>query len=106
MVDIVDNANRSRSVVEASLDNGSIRISLKPLKNNTGQVLSYLTGVRVALYNKTTDVLFKRYLNVITDSQGQIIIKDVTLVPGINYRVVVILATGEEGIDSTFVVAV
>lgn len=74
-------------------------LTTPPLKNNTGTLLANETGATAYVYNVTTGALVLTKTSQTTNSSGVMTIEDAALVPTTQYRVVVVLASGAEGMD-------
>jgi hypothetical protein len=70
------------------------------LKNNTGTVLSSLSGVTVYVHNPTTGALVVKLTGQTTDGSGVLTCSSASIVPSTAYRVIVVLETGAEGMDT------
>lgn len=75
------------------------KLVLPVLKNNTGQILANLTGITVHINTVLTNELVATKTNQQSDANGIVTIIDSRIVPNTMYRVIVILATGAEGME-------
>lgn len=85
-------------VFEAALT--SKKITLSPMKNNTGAVLLNETGVTVDVYNRATGALVVRKTAQTSDASGVIDMTDnANFVPTTEYNCVVELSSGALGLE-------
>lgn len=83
----------------ATGDTSSGTITTPALKNNTGTVLANETGVTVYVYNPTTGALIVKKTGQTTDASGILTVTDALISAGTQYRVVIVLGSGAEGMD-------
>lgn len=69
------------------------------LKNNTGTPLANETGVTAYVYNPTTGDLIVKKTSQTTNGSGVLSIIDALIVAGTQYRLVIVLGSGAEGMD-------
>lgn len=74
-------------------------ITTSPLRNNTGTLLSNLTGVTVDVYDPMNGALLTRVTNQTTDSNGVCSVSDASILVASSYRVVVNTSGTAEGIE-------
>ena len=77
---------------------GAVALTLPALKNNTGTVLASETGATVYVYATTGAHVVTKTAQA-TNASGIMTITDAALVAATQYRVVVVLASGAEGMD-------
>jgi hypothetical protein len=70
----------------------------EPLKNNTGTLLASQTGATAFVYNVSTGALVVAKTSQTTDASGVMTISDALITPATQYRVVVVLSGGAEGL--------
>lgn len=70
----------------------------EPLKNNTGTLLASQTGATAYVYNVSTGALVVSKTGQTTDVSGVMTISDALITPATQYRVVVVLSGGAEGL--------
>lgn len=73
-------------------------ITTEPLKNNTGTVLSNEVGATAWVYNVSTGTLVATKTSQTTDASGVMTITDAAFSSATQYRVVIKLASGAEGL--------
>lgn len=73
-------------------------ITTEPLKNNTGTVLASLSGITAHVYTKLEGTKVVTIIGLMTDASGVLSISDESIVAGTEYRVVIVLADGGEGL--------
>jgi len=92
-------ANDSAVVSSSSFTTSALTsLTLPALKNNTGTVLASETGATAYVY-ATTGAHVVTKTGQTTDVSGVMTITDAALVAATQYRVVVVLASGAEGMD-------
>ena len=69
------------------------------LKNNTGTVLANETGVTVYVYTPSTGELVVKKTGQTTNGSGVLAVTDALIYAGTQYRIVVVLGSGAEGMD-------
>ena len=74
-------------------------IATPALKNNAGTVLANETGVTVYVYNPTTGALVVKKTGQTTSASGVLTVTDALIAAGTQYRVVIVLGSGAEGMD-------
>lgn len=74
-------------------------ITLPVLKNNTGTVLANETGATVHVYAVSTGNKVVTKTGQTTNASGVMTVTDALIVGGTQYRVVVVLGSGAEGLD-------
>ena len=74
-------------------------ITLPVLRNNTGTLLAYETGATVHAYAVATGNKVVSKTGQVTDAAGVMVVSDMALVAGIEYRCVIVLASGAEGLQ-------
>ena len=74
-------------------------ITTPALKNNTGTVLASETGVTAYVYTPSTGELVVKLTGETTDGSGVLALTDASIVAGTQYRVVIVLGSGAEGMD-------
>ena len=77
---------------------GTGTLSTEPLKNNTGTLLASQTGATAFVYDVSTGDLVVAKTGQSTDSSGVMTVSDALIVPATQYRVVVVLSGGAEGL--------
>lgn len=77
---------------------GTASITLPVLKNNTGTVLASETGATAYIYAITGAHVVTKSAQT-TNGSGVMVITDAALVAATQYRVVIVLASGAEGMD-------
>lgn len=77
---------------------GAVALTLPALKNNTGTLLANETGATVYVY-ATTGAHVVTKTGQTTNSSGVMVITDAALTAATQYRVVIVLASGAEGMD-------
>lgn len=80
-------------------DTSSGILTTPVLKNNTGTVLASETGATAYVYNPTTGALIVKKTSQVTDGSGVMVIADPLIIASTLYRVVVVLASGAEGME-------
>jgi hypothetical protein len=93
-VDGADAASFSGTVTSATPT-----LTTPVLKNNTGTVLANETGATVCVYNVTTGALVVKKTGQTTNGSGVMTITDAAIAAATEYRVVISLASGAEGMD-------
>ena len=88
----------AQGIASGVLQNGG-NIVTSPLKNNTGTVLAGETGVTMHVYDAVTGVKVVTKTGQATDGSGVMSVFDALLTAGVTYRVVIVLASGAEGMD-------
>ena len=73
-------------------------ITTEPLKNNTGTVLASETGVTVHVYETTGELVVTKIAQT-TDADGIMAITDALIEASTEYRIVIVLGSGAEGMD-------
>jgi WD40 repeat protein len=63
-------------------------------------VLASETGMTVFVYDVTTGALVVKLTGKTTDASGVAVLSDASFVNGTTYRLVFVLASGAEGMDS------
>lgn len=75
-------------------------ITTPPLKNNTGTLLTGQTGITVNVYHLTTGALVVQKTGQTSHgTTGVVVVTDALITPATQYRVVVILSSGDAGLD-------
>ena len=74
-------------------------ITTPALKNNTGTVLANETGATVYVYAPDTGVLVVKKTGQTTNESGVLVVTDASISSGTQYRIVVVLGSGAEGMD-------
>lgn len=74
-------------------------ITTPALKNNTGTVLANETGITVYVYTPDTGALVVKKTAQTTNASGVMTVTDALIVAGTQYRVVIVLGSGAEGMD-------
>lgn len=74
-------------------------ITLPALRNNTGTLLAYETGATVHAYAVATGNKVVSKTGQVTDAAGVMVVSDMALVAGTEYRCVIVLASGAEGLQ-------
>lgn len=74
-------------------------ITTPALKNNTGTVLANQTAVSAFVYNVSTGALVVAKSGLSTNASGVLTFSDGLVMTGTTYRVVIVLASGAEGMD-------
>lgn len=69
------------------------------LKNNTGTLLANETGIAAYIYTPSTGALVVSKTGQTTNASGVMTITDALIVAGTQYRVVIVLGSGAEGMD-------
>lgn len=77
---------------------GSGTITTEPLKNNTGTLLSNQTGAAAYVYDVSTGALVVAKTGQTTDGSGVMTITDAAIAPATEYRIVIVLTGGAEGL--------
>lgn len=72
---------------------------LPALKNNAGTVLASETGATAYVYDVSTGALVVKKTGQTTNGSGVMTVVDASIVSGTTYRVVIVLASGAEGMD-------
>lgn len=80
-------------------DTSSGMLTTPVLKNNTGTVLASETGATAYVYNPTTGALIVKKTSQTTNGSGVMTIADPLIIASTLYRVVVVLASGAEGME-------
>lgn len=75
------------------------RLVIGPLKNNTGTLLASETGATVYVY-QTSGAHVVTKTSQTTDGSAIMTVTDSALVSGTNYRRIIVLASGAEGMDT------
>lgn len=83
----------------ATGDTSSGTLTLPVLKNNTGTVLANETGATVHVYAVSTGNKVVTKTGQTTNASGVMTVTDALIVGGTQYRVVVVLGSGAEGLD-------
>jgi len=83
----------------ATGDTSSGVLTLPVLKNNTGTVLANETGATVHVYAVSTGNKVVTKTGQATNASGVMTVTDALIVGGTQYRVVVVLGSGAEGLD-------
>lgn len=83
----------------ATGDTSSGTLTLPVLKNNTGTVLANETGATVHVYAVSTGNKVVTKTGQTTNGSGVMTVTDALIVGGTQYRVVVVLGSGAEGLD-------
>lgn len=73
-------------------------LTIQPLKNNAGTLLANETGASAFVHNPTTGALVVLKTGQTTNAAGEMIVTDAAIVAAIEYRVVIALASGAEGL--------
>lgn len=76
----------------------SVQLALGQLKNNTGTLLANQTGATVHVYNAATGDKVVTKTGQSTDVSGAMAVQDGLIVSGTQYRAVIVLASGAEGL--------
>jgi chitodextrinase len=87
----------SATVTTASPGVGTL--TTPALKNNTGTVLANEVGAKAHVYNVTTGALVVAKTGQSTSAGGVMTVTDAAIVAGTEYRVVIILSSGAEGME-------
>lgn len=74
-------------------------ITCPALKNNTGTVLANETGVTAYVYSVATGAHVVTKTGQTTNPSGILTFTDATIAAGTTYRVVIVLGSGDEGMD-------
>ena len=74
-------------------------ITTPVLKNNTGTVLANQTGITAYVYTPATGALVVKLTGQTTNGSGVMTFTDTSIVAGTQYRVVIVLGSGAEGMD-------
>lgn len=90
-------ASATASASGALTTGGVIALVTEPLKNNTGTVLANLAGVTAYIYSISTGALVVAKTAQTTDASGIMTITDAALTAATQYRIVLVLASGAEG---------
>lgn len=69
------------------------------LKNNTGTVLANETGITVHIYDITDSELVVTKTGQTTNASGVMTVSDALLVDATEYRIVIVLGSGAEGME-------
>lgn len=72
-------------------------LTTEPLKNNTGTLLASESGATALVYDMTTGDLVVKKTAQTTDGSGIMVVSDALLSSSTEYRLVVVLASGAEG---------
>ena len=83
----------------ATGDTSSGVLTLPVMKNNTGTVLANETGATVHVYAVSTGNKVVTKTGQTTNASGVMTVTDALIVAGTQYRVVVVLGSGAEGLD-------
>jgi hypothetical protein len=83
----------------ATGDTSSGTLTLPVMKNNTGTVLANETGATVHVYAVSTGNKVVTKTGQTTNASGVMTVTDALIVGGAQYRVVVVLGSGAEGLD-------
>lgn len=83
----------------ATGDTSSGVLTLPVMKNNTGTVLANETGATVHVYAVSTGNKVVTKTGQTTNASGVMTVTDALIVSGTQYRVVVVLGSGAEGLD-------
>lgn len=75
------------------------KLAIPKLRNNTGTVLASQTGATVHVYSLVTGNKIVTKTGQVSDASGDMEVTDITLVAGTQYRVIVVLASGAEGLQ-------
>jgi hypothetical protein len=95
-----DAVGNDSSVVASSsfaTDSAGATLTLDPLKNNTGTVIANETGIEAFVYNKATGALVVHLTGQASNASGVVTLTDASLVSATEYRVVLVLQNGDEG---------
>jgi hypothetical protein len=76
-----------------------VALTTEPLKNNTGTLLANETGATLHIYEVATGDKVATKTGQTTNASGIMTAIDGGLVSGTEYRVVIVLASGAEGLD-------
>ena len=76
------------------------RLTIGPLKNNTGTLLADETGATVYVY-QTSGAHVVTKTSQTSDGSGVMTVTDAALVSGTTYRYVIVLGSGAEGMDKS-----
>ncbi len=74
-------------------------LTTNPLKNNTGTVLASEIGITVYVY-QTSGALVATKTGQTTDASGVMTITDPSILAATAYRIVIVLASSAEGMDT------
>ena len=74
-------------------------ITTPTLKNNTGTVLANETGITVYVYVPDTGALVVKKTSQTTNGSGILTLTDASIVTSTQYRIVIVLGSGAEGMD-------
>lgn len=74
-------------------------ISTPELKNNTGTTLASQTGITAYVYNPSTGALVVKLTGQTTNGSGVMTLTDTEIISGTEYRIVIVLGSGAEGMD-------
>lgn len=80
-------------------DTSSGSITTPAMKNNTGTLLANETGITVYVYHPTTGALVVKKTAQTSNSSGVVSVTDALIVGGTQYRIVIVLASGAEGME-------
>ncbi len=72
-------------------------LTSQPLKNNAGTVLASQSGATAHVYNPSTGALVVAKTGQTTNGSGVMTISDAAISAATEYRVIIILASGAEG---------
>lgn len=87
------------AVATGDLSTGALgTLTTPPLKNNTGTVLASETGATVHVYS-TAGALVVTKTGQTTNGSGVMTVTDVAIVASTAYRLVIVLASGAEGME-------
>ena len=74
-------------------------ITTPALKNNTGTILANESGITAYVYNPVTGALIVKLTGQTTNGLGVMTLTDAAIVSGTQYRVVIVLSSGDEGME-------
>lgn len=93
-------AAAAQGTATGDLSTGTVgTITTPPLKNNTGTVLSGESGATVHVYT-TGGAFVVTKTGETTDGAGVLAFSDAAIAPGTDYRCVIVLASGAEGMET------
>lgn len=90
-------SNSGATVASTTAEQSMAQITLGPLKNNTGTLLASQTGVVAHIYAVATGNKIVSKTGLTTDAAGMLVFSDAAMVVGTEYRVVIVLGSGAEG---------
>lgn len=73
-------------------------ITTEPLRNNTGTLLANKSGITAHVYTVIEGALVTSKIGLMSDAGGLVSISDPSIVSGTEYRVVLVMADGSEGL--------